>query len=388
MRPVVAALILVLSAATGAARPRDGAASSADSTSAQSSSKFFDPTDGWFDVSSFLDTGHGFVPVVAPVTEPAVGYGAGGGLVFVKRNPPLPDGGYRRPNMTLLGGMLTENGTWLTAVGHSGSWREDALQTLVAGVYGVIHLDFYGIGGGPLQDNPLRYELEPIGGVAQARHRLGQSRFQVGLAYDLASINVTFDGDLVPDEIAPDELETRVGGLVPALVFDSRDNFFTPTRGILSELDVAAFSELLGGTTDFQTVTALGLFYLPAGHSVFLGLMGQASFSFGDVPFYMRPYISLRGAPMMRYMGENAASAELEARWQFWRRVSAVGFVGTGIAWVKTDRFERDQSIVTGGGGMRYELARRYGLHMGFDVGWGPDETALYIQFGSAWIRP
>ena len=44
--------------------------------------------------------------------------------------------------------------------------------------------------------------------------------------------------------------------------------------------------------------------------------------------------------------------------------------------------------MVTGGTGFRYELARKYGLHAGLDVAFGPDETAIYIQVGSAWMRP
>jgi hypothetical protein len=27
-------------------------------------------------------------------------------------------------------------------------------------------------------------------------------------------------------------------------------------------------------------------------------------------------------------------------------------------------------------------------LHMGVDVAFGPDTTAIYVQFGSAWMRP
>ena len=42
-------------------------------------SKFFSAEDGWADVSGFLDEAYGFLPVVIPITEPAVGYGAAGG---------------------------------------------------------------------------------------------------------------------------------------------------------------------------------------------------------------------------------------------------------------------------------------------------------------------
>jgi hypothetical protein len=44
--------------------------------------------------------------------------------------------------------------------------------------------------------------------------------------------------------------------------------------------------------------------------------------------------------------------------------------------------------FVTGGAGFRYELARKYGLHMGVDVATGPAGQAMYVQFGSAWMRP
>jgi hypothetical protein len=110
--------------------------------------------------------------------------------------------------------------------------------------------------------------------------------------------------------------------------------------------------------------------------------------SFGDMPFYLRPYVTLRGAPVLRYQGEHAAKVEAELRWQFWKRFSLVGFAGTGVAWNDLEGFEATQSVTTGGGGFRYELARRYKLHMGIDVAFGPDGPAFYVQFGSAWFRP
>lgn len=363
-------------------------AHSTASDSASTESKFIDPADGWFDISGFLDTGHGFVPIAAPITEPAIGYGAAGGLVFIRRHPPLPSGHYRRPNMTLVGGMGTENGTWAGFAGHSGSWRDDRMQTLVAGLYGSIELDFYGFGDSPLSDRPAHYELDPAGGFAQARYRIGDSRVQVGLAYGLMQFDVSFDDASPPAEIGADDLDARIGGAVPALIYDSRDNAFTPTTGLYGEIDTAFFGEALGGSSNFQRLMTMGMVFQPVATTVFLGVRADAAFSFGDVPFFARPYIALRGAPIMRYMGENAASIELESRWQFWRRISAVGFAGYGRAWSEFRGVDTDQAITTGGGGLRYELARRYGLHMGVDVAWGPDETALYIQFGSAWFRP
>ena len=44
-----------------------------DKTGESWSKQFIDVEDGWFDLGSFLDKAHGFVPVISPITEPAVG---------------------------------------------------------------------------------------------------------------------------------------------------------------------------------------------------------------------------------------------------------------------------------------------------------------------------
>ncbi len=79
-------------------------------------------------------------------------------------------------------------------------------------------------------------------------------------------------------------------------------------------------------------------------------------------------------------------------------RLSSDGSYGRGSAssvlpvsvsaWNDFGKFSQDSTIVTGGAGFRYELARKYGLHMGIDLAFGPDEPIIYVQFGSAWLRP
>ena len=108
--------------------------------------------------------------------------------------------------------------------------------------------------------------------------------------------------------------------------------------------------------------------------------------SFNEVPFYLYPSVSNRGAPAMRYQGEEVAQGELEVRWQFWKRFSLMGFGGYGAAWNDLEKLDNTVTVVTGGTGFRYELARDYGVHAGVDVAWAPDGAAIYVQFGSAWM--
>lgn len=128
--------------------------------------------------------------------------------------------------------------------------------------------------------------------------------------------------------------------------------------------------------------------FVPLHHRVFLGVRGEATGTFGDTPFYLRPFIYQRGVPAMRYQGDEMAQIETEIRWQFWKRFSAVGFAGAGQTWAGSSGQNRSDQAAAGGAGFRYELARTYGLHAGVDFAYGPDGKAFYIQFGSAWVRP
>jgi hemolysin activation/secretion protein len=169
---------------------------------------------------------------------------------------------------------------------------------------------------------------------------------------------------------------------------DTRNNIFTPTRGTFVEAIVGVCSQALGGDDEFQRVQLTAMQYIPLHPRLHLGLRIDGAATFGDAPFYLRPFISLRGAPIMRYQGEETAQIEGELRWQLWKRFSLVGFLGGGAAWNDFERLHNTQTVVTGGVGFRYELARKYGIHAGLDLAFGPDNTAIYIQVGSAWARP
>jgi outer membrane protein assembly factor BamA len=383
---IAGGLVLACHGASG----EQGGAAASPATPTNSPSLLRSAEDGWLDASGFLDQAYGFVPLFVPITEPAVGYGLAGGLTFIdKPHSEETKAGFGRPNLTAVGGFGTENDTWGVMAGDLRHWLDDRLQTLVGVGYASVNLDYYGIGqDSALQSQPLSYNLEPLGGMFQTKLRLGSSRWWGGLNYAFATTDVTFDAPPATPGLPSFQRDSRVGGVTPSLTFDSRDNVFTPTRGLYGELTAGFFSPAFGGDDDFQRVALATMYYLPLHPKWTLGLRGAMNLSFGDEPFYLRPFIGMRGVPAMRYQGEAVAQAEAELRWQFWKRFSLVGFVGTGGAWNDHEHFENSQQVIAGGTGFRYELARKYGLHMGLDVAFGPDEPVIYIQFGSAWMRP
>ncbi len=343
--------------------------------------------DGWPDLSNFMDEPYGFLPIVNPITEPAVGYGVWGGPTFISQPKGETEAGFGRPNITFLGGGWTENNTWLVMAQDERQWLNEGLQTVVSAAYASINLKFYGIGDDALlKDNPLRYNLQPVGVKVQAKYRIGRSCFWAGLGYGWARTVATID---VPETLpnAQDiHRESNVGGLMPLLNYDSRDNIFTPRSGTNVKLSATLAARALGGDGEFQTVTLTVIQYVSFHPKLTLGVRGDGLVSFGDVPFYLLPSVSLRGAPAMRYQGEEVAQAELELRWQFWKRFSLIGFGGYGAAWNDFAYLKNTVTVPTGGVGLRYELARRYQVDAGLDVAFAPDGVAIYFQFGNAWL--
>ena len=292
--------------------------------------------------------------------------------------------------MTMVGGLWTEDESDGYFAGNSSLWREGTLQTLVAGGKFDLNLELHGIGADEALDHdPLDYQLEVVGLSGEGRARLGDSRFWLALRFAYADATVDFDGPAsgIPG-LDPGDDDVTIAGPTVSLRYDSLDNMFTPTRGTLSDTLVSVFDEVFGGSQDFQLVQQVLIHHWRLSPAFFLGARADGNFSFGDAPFYARPYIDLRGIPALRYQGEHVASAQLELRWQFHRRFSLVGFGGGGLAWTDFEDFDREQDAFAEGLGLRYELARKFGLHAGLDVARGPEEGAIYVVIGNGWLRP
>jgi Omp85 superfamily domain len=365
------------------------AAGSAAAASAAPASVAPKPDDGWPDLSGFLDTKFGFLPIAMPITEPAVGYGAAAGVAFLSKSLGETSEGLGRPNITFAGGFGTANGSWGAAAADLRYWLEDHVQTMVGGIFASVNLDFYGLGkDSALAEHPLRYNLEPKAGVLRAKYRFGNSSAWAGLGYAFASTKVSFDAPADTPQIPAYDKTSNVGQLTASVFFDTRDNVFTTLDGVYLEGNFSLAGKALGADSTFERASVVAIQYLPLPHDFYFGVRTEGDASFGDAPFYMKPSVTLRGVPAMRYQGDEVFELEAELRWQFWKRLSVLGFMGAADTWNDFEKFEAAEGVLSGGGGVRYEIARKYGIHMGVDVAFSRDTTAFYVQVGSAWARP
>ncbi|WP_233871377.1 BamA/TamA family outer membrane protein [Paraburkholderia adhaesiva] len=348
---------------------------------------FFDPEDGQLDLSDFLLKHKGALPVPVVITEPAVGYGFGLALLFFSgpiaeaaANSSADQPSRTPPNVTAVGGLYTQNGTWAAAAAHFHTWDDDRYRYLGAIAKVDANLDYFGVSG-----QPRAYTLQGNALLQQFLVRLGNSRWYAGVRYVFFDSTSSFSGGNIPADVLNFQKNVRIGAGSLILDYDSRDNIFYPASGSFAEFETQFARTGFGGTQNYDVYAARAFKWIPLTRTIILGLRVDTKFSTGDIPFFAQPYVDLRGVQKGRYQNRNAISTEAELRWDVTPRWSLLGFTGLGKAYGRLESFSQAQNVTSVGTGFRYLIARKLGASIGIDVAHSKDQNAFYIQFGSAW---
>jgi len=352
-------------------------------------SRFKDPEDGKFDITAHGKGGaSGFLPLLIPFNEPAIGFGFIGAVVFFHpeketASPSKHPSQKVPPTSTFAGGAYSRNGTWAAAVGHMGKAKDGDVRYMGALFVASANLDFYGVGADEANEEPIPFNIKAGGLAPKVSFRLGGSKYFVGGKYVFLSTDVDFESS--GEEEQTDAGESSNAGLSAFIPYDSRDNIFTPDRGTKATASLSYFSDALGGDFDYGRLDLAYVRYWNIHDRVILGLRVLAHGVGDDAPFYALPFVSMRGIPVFRYLGNYVVSAEIEPRWKLDERWSVLAFVGAGRAAKALDELSDAEKAYGYGVGFRYLLSRKLGLAAGLDAAWGPEDRTGYIIFGSAW---
>jgi hypothetical protein len=142
-----------------------------------------------------------------------------------------------------------------------------------------------------------------------------------------------------------------------------------------------------GSGKDDGRATLFAIGYIPIHTKWNIGLRIESNYATEKTPFYMKPYLSMRGLPVLRYQGDWTLLGETEQFMNIYRRWSLVAYGGYGITRNLNSQFQKESSAWNAGSGFRYLIARALKLQMGMDVAKGPEDWAFYIIFGSAWLK-
>jgi hypothetical protein len=354
-----------------------------------------DSLDAKFDLSDFVIDANGFIPVASIITEPALGgFGIVLAPIFIKRRPPYIDTIQGRvvhtpiqPDITGAVGLYTLNGSWGGLAFRSGTLYKSRIKYMVGGGYMNINMSFYKTFP-QLGEQEMEFNIKTIPLLLQGIKRIHYSKWYAGLRYLFLDSKITFKGQSKFDSLGSLLESTNILSELSGIIeLDSRDNIFTPDRGIKFHVDGGSSNEAIGSDYDFWEMNYYSYLYHPLGRNLIGGLRIDGQQTFGDVPFYLLPYLDMRGLPIFRYQGKADILAEAELRWDFLYRWSLMAYSGVGKAFDDWNDFGSAKWINTVGTGFRYLIARKFKLRMGIDVAKGPDQWAYYIVFGSNWFK-
>ena len=166
-----------------------------------------------------------------------------------------------------VGAFATQNGTWGAFGGDASRWFDGRLRTLVGAGAGQFNLDFYGLGSETSSLNQgVRYSLQFAGAVAQANWQLApKSPWAVGVRYVYANVDPKPRESATSQGLA-DRVRVTISAPTAIVEFDTRDNVFTPTRGVYAESSWLASREALGASDDFERFQQVLIGWHPLAH--------------------------------------------------------------------------------------------------------------------------
>lgn len=347
-----------------------------------------DTLDHQLDFSDYLINMHGFVPWPAIISEPSLGnFGLALALVFISPKKTAKKGEqYHFPDITGVGGMWTLNNSWGAGALRQGTFPKIGMRYTVAGVYADININFYR-NFTRLGEKEVLFRLRPIMGILDVSENLYRNRIFAGINYTYANIKISTDFPNIPDSMFNQYsgVTRNIGNLNLYLEWDNRNTIFTPDKGINAKASFGMGRDWTLSDFDFEkSEIFVNAFVQPVRWWV-CGLRADWQWSGGNTPFYLLPYLKMRGIGAMVYQGDQLLQFETEQRFDVTRRWSVLGFAGVGRTFSSSKFLEDMQWHVAGGAGFRYLLSRIFKLRMGVDLAVGPEQFAYYIVFGHYW---
>jgi hypothetical protein len=324
-----------------------------------------------------------------PISSPAIGSGIipilGYIFPFSTKDTVSP------PSTIGAAGLFTNNGSRGFAIGGQLFLKENTYEITSGFARGNVDYDIYGTGVAANLKLPLAQTGDAFFG--EFLRRIGWKVF-LGPRFITGRSFVTVRPNNLPNFPIPPEigLHSNLTAIGARLTRDTRPNHFYPISGTFLTFTSDFFSQAMGSKYSFQSYKTAFDKYWSLSKAQVLAYDANFCATSGTPPFYGNCIYGtnneLRGYTAGRYFTRYALATQLEYRLVLPKRFGLVAFGGIGgVVPGGSQLLQRLQSshfLPAGGGGLRYELSKKYHVNLRADIAQGRDGHTFGMGVGEA----
>lgn len=298
----------------------------------------------------------------------------------------LPEADRPRPSNIQIIGAYTQNKQVLLYVPFQVFYDRNRYYFYGEAGYYRYSYNFYGLGQRevPSENYGVNYPRIRLNALRRIRPHL-----YAGLRYEFENYDITNvkrDGLLATGTV-PGGLGGRMAGAGVGLFYDTRDNIFFPTQGIVADFSYLGHGSVVGSEFRYNRYVADVSTYYKLNRRAIVALNYFVSITGGSAPFSALSLLGggrrMRGYYEGRYRDDNTALIQAETRINVWKRLTVVVFGSIGVLGDRQRLYRFDDPKAAYGAGLRFRI-NNDGLNLRADYGLGNQSTGLYLTIGEA----
>jgi hypothetical protein len=276
--------------------------------------------------------------------------------------------------------LYTSTDSAIVALVNKASWSADHHRLLVIAPFGLIkndYNDFLGTG------KPLKSEDNLSALVSRYLYRVTGDWF-AGVQGALTNYQIIGQNALDEEILQTLGLTGfRAGGIGLAVLHDSRDIEFSPTRGWYMNLNNVAYRDWIAGDNNFDVYRLdLKAFFEHWGGQVLA--VRQSNQWTADAPPSAFAPVTLRGYKMGQYLGKNMSAIEAEERLRLAKSWGATIFTGIACLYGEGKSCSETENLYPMlGAGIQYIVKQKEGIVASMEYAQGKWENyGIYLKMG------
>jgi len=249
--------------------------------------------------------------------------------------------------------------------------------------------DFWGLGKLSADSSKESYKYKQYYIYLHPQFLIARNLF-LGVIYSFQRVfNVEYTaGGLFDKEDIPGRYGYHVSGAGVSLTYDTRNNAFSPDRGVMLQFYVNPFASFLGSDYQYTNYVIDMRRFVRVFRDQVLALQVWGSWNSGDVPLRSFSYLgganNMRGYYAGRFRDKNAGVIQAEYRIPLWWRIGAAGFGSIGNVGPELKDINLEYVKYSYGGGVRIALNQKEKLNLRLDYGIAKGSSGFYLQLGEA----